>query len=975
LSNTTSALTLGTTAYSITTGGTLIVNGPTSGAMTQAFASVTVNPGNNFIIASNNGGSIFVNLGTNIVRAQGGGNLDLRLPAAGAFLTALSNNYGGLLGATGGIGANVLVTIDGTDWAMATNFGAGSLTNNIVRYAGYTDVGSGGVIADNSNSNVRITDGGADITLGSALTMIHTLAATNAGAATINFGGQTLRLGTNGAILLAPTSGGLTLGAAVGDGILTAGGTSNGAAGELIFINNSPNPLTVNATIAKNFDLLAHVMVTVNGSGLVNFAGNILNTNSFFVNGGTVNLLNTNLIFGLNVRGGVVNLAPGSTNQFFGTSVVDGGGRLNINGLWSSTSNLQVGVSAGSRAVATIGTNMLFEKIQTGLQIGDAGSAAGAVYQTGGIVNIALTTGSADATFRVGNGAGAYGYYMLSGGLMTMTGRVNLGLSGAAVFEVFGGTFTNSEYFMIGRNNGASAVVNVFGGSVLSGNTQPVAMNWDNPGFGMLNVGGAGLFNAAMANNQALWLNRQVGGTGVLNLLSGGTVIANQVTANAAGQTLLNFDGGTLIARPGTTLGGAFIPSNLLAAVIYDGGAIIDSDTNYIVVPMQLTGPVGYGVTNIAVNYGGIGYIGAPIVQIVGGSGTGATAIAQIDLDPGSPTYQRLTNILITSTGSGYLANDALTVQLLGGGPIQPAELGAFSFGSNVNTGGLTKNGLGALTLLQTNTYGGATIVNAGSLVLGSTNSIGPAALILASPTASIGQTNFVDQAFLNWASARIGAPIPAIVIATNQAGNLSFAGDPNLTNAFLGSAVGAGAIFTGTVAWADTALRLGGGAGLLIYQPNIAGATNLLVGPAGGNPLNIVRLGGTNTFTGGILVQSGTLWASNDFNLGASGNSITLTNGGGLRTSFSGPMDNRAITLQAGGGVLNQDAATALYVTNLISGPGSLTKIGAGTLLLFGNNTYSGGTFLTGGTLSIESAANIGGGTPVLSFSGGVLQ
>ena len=61
------------------------------------------------------------------------------------------------------------------------------------------------------------------------------------------------------------------------------------------------------------------------------------------------------------------------------------------------------------------------------------------------------------------------------------------------------------------------------------------------------------------------------------------------------------------------------------------------------------------------------------------GSGTGATAIAQIDFTSGT-----VTNILITSAGSGYLSNDVLTVQLLGGGAISNATtLGAVSFGLN----------------------------------------------------------------------------------------------------------------------------------------------------------------------------------------------------------------------------------------------------------------------------------------------------
>ena len=75
---------------------------------------------------------------------------------------------------------------------------------------------------------------------------------------------------------------------------------------------------------------------------------------------------------------------------------------------------------------------------------------------------------------------------------------------------------------------------------------------------------------------------------------------------------------------------------------------------------------------------------------ILGGSGVGATAVAQFD-----PVLNQVTNILITSAGTGYLPTDNLAVQFWGGGYTTVAVPGAYSFNANVNTGGLTKAFMG----------------------------------------------------------------------------------------------------------------------------------------------------------------------------------------------------------------------------------------------------------------------------------------
>ena len=60
------------------------------------------------------------------------------------------------------------------------------------------------------------------------------------------------------------------------------------------------------------------------------------------------------------------------------------------------------------------------------------------------------------------------------------------------------------------------------------------------------------------------------------------------------------------------------------------------------------------------------------------------------------------------------------------------------------------------------------------------------------------------------------------------------------------------------------------------------------------------------------------------------------------------------------------------LIVSTSISGSGSVTQIGAGTLRLSANNTYSGGTTIGNGTLSLANSAALPGN---ITFAGGTLQ
>ena len=388
------------------------------------------------------------------------------------------------------------------------------------------------------------------------------------------------------------------------------------------------------------------------------------------------------------------------------------GAALNVNGPLSlaNSSDLYVGNNTGDRASVGLTAAFTLDDFQIGWVTG----AAGAVLQSNG----AMTS----RVLSPGATAGGYGYYRLNGGTATVTGYLEVGTYGTGVMDVFSGTLAANNSFDIDRRPGGMGVLTVSGGTVNSpsnGNPLQIGRNDANAANGQINVMGSGVLNAAFGSTTVILdLSASTNAStasGIVNLL-GGTLIANRIGVTKPGRTLFNFNGGLLRVAPATTLGTTFL-QGLTAATIYPGGAVLDTTNVIVTVAQSLLAPSGFGVASLTLTNSGAGYIGAPAVVISGGSGTGATAIASVDLSASSASYGKVSTLQITCPGFGYQSGDAVTVTLTGGGYTALAS-GTATLGVNAS-GGLTKLGSGPLLLTGTNTFAGPTVISNGTLRLG----------------------------------------------------------------------------------------------------------------------------------------------------------------------------------------------------------------------------------------------------------------
>lgn len=703
------------------------------------------------------------------------------------------------------------------------------------------------------------------------------------------------------------------------------------------------NSVINNSGLVFFFPLATHAAnATINNSGAVDFFQLASGDNAkIFSNGGTLNIVNLT--------------SKGTTLGFItGSGLVElGAENLNL-----------VGASDGST----------FNSLLSATITGVGGSLT--MSSAGSLLTLTGTNTYTGGTF-------------LDAGTVSVFKESNLGdPSGALTFN--GGTLETTASFATGRAitlNTAATIINA-GSTILT-----VASSIS--GSGALIKGGPGEL-LLIANNS------YTGGTtiaaGALQLGNGGTtgsVIGNIVdNGNLIFNRSDNFGFNSVISGNGIVTQSGPGLLTLTNTNSYSGGTVINAGILAISRDNNLGNPSG----GLTFNGGALettsSFVTARAIAL-DGAGTivtdGATTLTLAGNISGSGSLIKggLGELLLvnnnTYTGGTTIASGTLQ---LGNGGNSGSVIGnivdngslVFNRSDNIafngvisGSGILTQLGPGVLTLTGANTYSGGTIIDAGTVSVSSDNNLG----------APSGGLIFNGGALENTASFVTGRPI-----TLNNSGTIVDDGSTTLTVA--GIIGGGGALikggpgelllinnntYTGGTTITAGTLQLGNGGntgsvigdivdnGKLVFNRSdyinfngvISGAGIVTqLGPGG------VTLTNTNSYSGGTIIEGGILAVYSDANLGASSGGITF--GGGVLETKSTFTTSRSITLD-GPGAISVDPSTTLTAGGPISGTGSLSKDGTGTLVLTGFNTYSGGTLLDAGALVVGSSRALGAG------------
>jgi len=297
----------------------------------------------------------------------------------------------------------------------------------------------------------------------------------------------------------------------------------------------------------------------------------------------------------------------------------------------------------------------------------------------------------------------------------------------------------------------------------------------------------------------------------------------------------------------------------------------------------------------------------------------------------------------------------------------------------------LTKNGSGTLVLDVLNDNTGGVTINNGTVQVGDLSSSG-----------NIGSGNVTDNAslvFMQPDNRSVNGAISGSGTLTQQgngtltlAQNNTYAGATTIASGTLQVGTGTGVGTLGPAAVTNNGTLVFDRSGSFAVNNGITGSGNLTF-----NGTATVTLGGANSYTGATTVGAGTT-----VKLAAAG-VIPDTGAGNNNVSVSGKLDLNGFDLavsrlNGGSGEIVNDAGTG--TNNLIidyDGTGSadtsvimadndgtggklaVVKTGAGSQIVRGASTYTGGTIISNGTLNVRGSSALSTG-PVI-FRGGNLS
>ncbi|MEJ0049943.1 MAG: autotransporter domain-containing protein [Methylovirgula sp.] len=140
----------------------------------------------------------------------------------------------------------------------------------------------------------------------------------------------------------------------------------------------------------------------------------------------------------------------------------------------------------------------------------------------------------------------------------------------------------------------------------------------------------------------------------------------------------------------------------------------------------------------------------------------------------------------------------------------------------------------------------------------------------------------------------------------------------------------------------------------------------------------SILFLSGPNSLTDVYNLDGGTLQIGGSSLQGRYNNTTSTyafnLGGGTIQVMGSALVTNVNAALTSGVSTIDTNGLGATF-GGILSGNGGLAKVGAGTLVLTGTNSYAGGTDLNAGIIQVGADANLGAATGQLIFDGGTLQ
>lgn len=591
----------------------------------------------------------------------------------------------------------------------------------------------------------------------------------------------------------------------------------------------------------------------------------------------------------------------------------------------------------------------------------------------GGINNAAAVSVASGATLRF-NGAAAYTQETigpLSGaGTVTNVGAaaVNLVVADGGVSTTFSGILTDTTNNLNLVKNAGTGTLTLSGANSYDGTTtiSTGVLNIQNAtALGTTTSGTTVASGAALEiqNNIAVGAETLslagtgVGSNGALRNISGTNSYAGNITLTAATEIQsdagsLTLSGGVSGATFGLTFDGA--GDTAVSGVIgTTSGTLTKNGTG----TLTLSGANTYtGVTtiqagvlsvNTLANSGIASSLGAPttVARRTIGIGAGATSATLLYTGAGSTT-SRIINLAGTTGGatldasgtgaltftSNFTATGAgsKTLTLTGSSTAANTISGAIVNNSGANVTSLVKSGAGTWVLSGANTFTGTTAVNAGTLRINADSRLGTA------PGAATPNKLTFDGGTLETTAT---FTLNANRGVTINAGGGTFDVNAGTTLTYNGILAGAG-----TLNKADT--------GTLV----LGGAT-------------------TNTHTGDINVNAGTLQIAKTVANRAIGDAANVTVATGANLTFTGGVSETIGSL-AGGGTVNNTNAAAITLTTggnnastnfsgVIQDTGgnlTLTKTGTGTQTLSGAtaNTFAGNLNINDGTVALGKTAGV---------------